>query len=468
MKIHFVGIGGIGMSALAQLHAMAGDEVTGSDRLINKGFTNLQIWADLKKLGVKLYPQDGSGIDEETNAVVLTSAIEPDNVEIQAAKKYSIPLLHRSDLLAKHVKESRTVAISGTSGKSTTTAMLFEILRKAGKEPSLITGGVLLSLQAEGYFGNVYKGKSDILVIEADESDGTLVNYHPKIGVMLNLAKDHKELDILKGYFKKFSINCDKFIINAEEENLKEIGGKCKTFGLHTGDLIAENLKADGFGSDFTINGVAFRINLPGEHYVKDALGAIAAALELEVSLQDCSDALAEFKGVYRRFNTIGTVNGIEVIDDFAHNPHKLAATLKAAHLRGKRVLAFFQPHAFASVQLLLREFIEEFTKQIKENDTLWLGEIYYAGGTIPEHISSKLIYEGLKHNGINAKFMPCRNEAAADIAAAAQPGDVILVMGARDPTMTDFAKQIFRAVKDKDYSKKPCRQCLLNVDKKF
>lgn len=468
MKIHFVGIGGIGMSALAQLHAMAGDEVTGSDRLINKGFTDLPIWKELKKLGVRIYPQDGSGIAEDTDAVILTSAIEPDNVEIQAAKKYSIPILHRSDLLAKHVKESKTIAISGTSGKSTTTAMLFEILRKAGKEPSLITGGVLLSLQQEGYFGNVYKGKSDILVIEADESDGTLVNYHPKIGVMLNLAKDHKELDILKGYFKKFSINCDKFIINAEEENLKEIGGKCKTFGLKTGDLTAENLKLDGFGSNFTVQGQAFRINLPGEHYVKDALGAISAALELGVTLEQCAKALEEFKGVYRRFNTIGKTDGIEVVDDFAHNPHKLAATLKAAHLRGKRILAFFQPHAFTSVQLLLKEFIEEFTRQIKKDDILWLSEIYYAGGTIPEHISSKLIYEGLKHNGVPVKFIPCRNETAADIAASAKPGDVILVMGARDPTLTDFAKQIFRAIKDKDYSQKPCRQCLMNVDKKF
>lgn len=468
MKIHFVGVGGIGMSALAQLHAMAGDEVTGSDRLINKGFTDLPIWKELKKLGVKLYPQDGSGIDELTDAVILTSAIEPDNVEIQAAKKYSIPILHRSDLLAKHVKESRTIAISGTSGKSTTTAMLFEILRKAGKEPSLITGGVLLSLQQEGYFGNVYKGKSNILVIEADESDGTLVNYRPKIGVMLNLAKDHKELDILKGYFKKFSINCDKFIINAEEENLKEIGGKCKTFGLKKGDLTAQDLQLDGFGSSFKIDGWNFRINLPGEHYVKDALGAISAALEMGVTLEQCAKALSEFKGVYRRFNTIGKVNDIEVIDDFAHNPHKLAATLKAAHLRGKRVLAFFQPHAFTSVQLLCKEFIEEFTNQIGKNDCLWLAEIYYAGGTIPENVSSKQIYDGLIKNGVNVKFIPCRNEAAADIAAAAKPGDVVLVMGARDPTMTDFAKQIFNAIKDKDFSKKPCKQCLMNVDKKF
>lgn len=456
------------MSALAQLHAMGGDEVTGSDRLINKGFTKLPVFESLLKLGVKIYPQDGSGISPDTDAVILTSAIEPDNIEIEIAKKYSIPLLHRSDLLAKHVKESWTIAISGTSGKSTTTAMLFEILRHAGKEPSLITGGVLLSLQSEGFFGNVYKGKSDILVIEADESDGTLVNYHPKIGLMLNLAKDHKELDVLKGYFQKFSINCDKFIINEQEENLKEIAGHYKTFGLDTGDTHADNLKLDGFGSTFTVDGQEFRVNLPGEHNAKNALAAISAAREIGVALKDAAKAIKEFKGVYRRFNTIGVCDGIEVVDDFAHNPHKTAATLKAAHLRGKRVLAFFQPHAFTSVQLLLKEFIEEFSKNIRKEDTLWLSEIYYAGGTVPQGVSSAQIFEGLKKYGTNVKFIPCRNETAADIAASAKPGDVILVMGARDPTLTDFAKQILEAVKERNFRKKSCKECLMNIGKKF
>jgi UDP-N-acetylmuramate--alanine ligase len=447
MKIHFVGIGGIGMSALAQLHAMAGEEVTGSDRLINRGFTKLPIWESLAKLGIKIYPQDGSGIDSKTDALVLTSAIEPDNIEIAKAKRLAIPILHRSELLAKHVKESFTVAISGTSGKSTTAAMLFEILKRAGKDPSLITGGILLSLQERGFFGNVYKGKSDILVIEADESDGTLVNYHPQIGVMLNLAKDHKELDVLKGYFQKFSINCGTFIINEEEKLLKEIAGQYKTFGLKKGQTNAKNLKTTGFGSIFTVDGVPFKINLPGEHYVKDALAAVAAARELGVDLLTASQALADFKGVYRRFNTIGTVNNIEVIDDFAHNPHKIAATLKAAHLRGKRVLAFFQPHSYASVQLLHKEFIEEFSKNIKAKDKLWLGEIYYAGGSAPEGVSAKIIYDGLKKVGTPVKFLSHRSKLVAEISKTAKSGDLILVLGARDPSLTDFAKQIFDSI---------------------
>ena len=158
MKIHFIGIGGVGMSALAQLHAMGKDEVTGSDRLISKGYTDMALWDYLKKLNIKLFPQDGSGIDEKTDLVILSSAIEQDNPELLKAKELGIPTLHRSELLAKHVAEHRTVAVSGTSGKSTTTAMVYDILAFAGLSPSVITGAAILSLQNEqGVFGNVYK-----------------------------------------------------------------------------------------------------------------------------------------------------------------------------------------------------------------------------------------------------------------------------------------------------------------------
>ena len=194
MKIHFVGIGGVGMSALAQLHAMSGDTVTGSDRLISKGYTDLALWTYLKNLGISLFAQDGSGIDEKTELVVLSSAIEDDNPEIKKAKQLGIQIMHRSELLAKHVATHKTVAVSGTSGKSTTTAMVYDILAFAGLSPSVITGAAILSLQKEqGVFGNVYKGESDILVIEADESDGSIVKYHPYLGLCLNLRKDHKE-----------------------------------------------------------------------------------------------------------------------------------------------------------------------------------------------------------------------------------------------------------------------------------
>lgn len=463
MKIHFIGIGGVGMSALAQLHAMGGDTVTGSDRLISKGYTDLALWDYLKKLNIALFPQDGSGLDKDTNLVILSSAIEEDNPELQKAKELDIPVMHRSELLAKHVAEHRTIAVSGTSGKSTTTAMVYEILAYAGKSPSVITGAAILSLQKEqGVFGNVYKGASDLLVIEADESDGSIVKYRPYLGLCLNLRKDHKEIDVLQGFFTQFVKNCQKAIVNVEEDNLKAVAAHAKTFGLHHGDIHPEDIRADGFGSDFVINGQKFRLSIPGLHNVANATAAVAAALECGVDLKTASEALEKFSGIARRFASIGSYNNIEVIDDFAHNPHKLHATIDAAHLRGKRVLAFYQPHAFTSVKMLTPEFVENLSQCIGKDDHIWLTEVYYPGGTVPEGVSSRNIYEGLKRNGVNADFNPCREQILADMAAAAQPGDILLVLGARDPTLTDFAKKLLSAVRHEQQSKSGCQECML------
>ncbi len=462
MNIHFVGIGGVGMSALAQLHAMSGDQVTGSDRLISKGYMDLALWDYLKKLGISLFPQDGSGLNQETDLVGLSSAIEEDNPEIQKAKKLGVKIIHRSDLLAKHVAEHRTVAVSGTSGKSTTTAMVYDILAFAGLSPSVITGAAILSLQQDqGVFGNVYKGESDILVIEADESDGSIVQYRPYLGLCLNLQKDHKEIDVLQGYFKQFISHCKKTVVNAEEPNLTALAGGACTFGLTRGDIHPTAIKADGFGSDFTIQGQEFRLHLPGLHNVANAVAAVSAALEMGVDLETCAKALNKFTGIARRFASVGSFNKIEVIDDFAHNPHKLGATIDAAHLRGKRVLAFYQPHAFTSIKLLAPEFVDSFAKHVGPEDHLWLTEVYYPGGTIPQGISCQTVYEGLKARGVNVTYDSCRERLLADIAASAQPGDVILVLGARDPTLTDFARKILDALREQ---KQPsgCKDCLL------
>ena len=462
MKIHFIGIGGVGMSALAQLHAMGKDEVTGSDRLISKGYTDMALWDYLKKLGVKLFPQDGSGIDEKTELVILSSAIEEDNPELQKARALHIPTMHRSELLAKHVATHRTIAVSGTSGKSTTTAMVYDILAFAGLQPSVITGAAILSLQKEqGVFGNVYKGTSDLLVIEADESDGSIVKYQPYLGLCLNLQKDHKEIEVLQGYFKEFVSHCKTAIINAEETNLQAVAPNAKTFGLSYGDIHPTEIKVDGFGSDFSIQGQPFRLQVPGLHNVANATAAVAAALELGVDLETCAKALHKFQGIARRFASIGSYDKIEVVDDFAHNPHKLAATIAAAHLRGKRVLAFYQPHAFTSIKLLTNEFVESFARSIGPNDHLWLTEVYYPGGTIPQGVSCRSVYEGLKARGVNVSYDGCREHLLAEMAAAAQPGDIMLVLGARDPTLTDFARKLLAALKERQPSC-ACKSCML------
>ena len=195
--MHFSGIGGVGMSALAQIHAMDGGPATGSDRDFDRG-RGAALKAKLEALGVKLFPQDGSAISKETGLVVLSTAIEDSNPEIAAAKALGVPLMHRSEFLARHVAGMRTIAVTGTSGKSTVVAMIFEILEAAGRGPSVITGGALIALQKKGLTGNAFRGESDILVVEADESDGSLVNYRPAVGVFLNLTKDHLEVSALR------------------------------------------------------------------------------------------------------------------------------------------------------------------------------------------------------------------------------------------------------------------------------
>ncbi|NLO92347.1 MAG: UDP-N-acetylmuramate--alanine ligase [Elusimicrobia bacterium] len=448
-KIHFVGIAGNGMSALAQIHAMSGDIVSGSDRLLDKGFTALPLWPVFKKLNIKLHRQDGSGVTPELNLVVLSSAIEDGNRDWDKAKDLKLPIAHRSELLARHISQYHTVAVSGTCGKSTTAAMIFEILEKAGRSPSIINGAALLSLQERGYAGNIYRGTSNLLVIEADESDGSLTNYHPAIGVFLNLSKDHKELPVLEGYFRQFRANCKKFLVNADEANLAEFraGGEA-TFGVAHGSCRAENVELGPSSSSFTVDKVHFTLPHCGMHNVQNAIAAIAACRELDVPLKDCAEGLAGFRGVARRFASMGRVNDIEVIDDFAHNPAKIAAALAAAQLRGKRVLAFYQPHGYAPVKLLMKELVASFSSALRENDMLWMPDIYYIGGTADKTVSSKQLVDAIAANGRKAAYLPSRDDILPRIVETARPGDVIMVMGARDPSITDYARAMLAALK--------------------
>jgi len=449
-KIHFVGIGGSGMSALAQLHAMAGDTVSGSDRYLDGGNTELGVWRKLKDLKITLLPQDGSGITPDLESAVFSSAIEKTNPDYKRCAELGIKMVHRSELLAAHAADFDTVAVAGTSGKSTVTAMIFEILAAAGKDPSVINGAPLLSLAARGYYGNVYLGKSRLMVMEADESDGTIVNYKPRRGLLLNMSRDHKAMSVIEDYFRRFKANCGGFIVNADEANLKGFFEGSLTFGFKNGKLRGMNLKTDGFGSTFTLDGVEFKIPVPGLYNAQNALAAVAVCRSLDVSLEDCSAALAHFGGVYRRFNSMGSVAGVEVIDDFAHNPAKIAAALSAAKLRGKRVIAVYQPHGFAPVRMFKDELIESFYSALGENDTVIFPEIYYAGGTTDKTISSDYLARGLAAKGRRAYFEPCKDKIPARVSSMAQSGDVVLVMGARDPNLPEFAKQILGTIKTK------------------
>ena len=444
--IHFVGIGGAGMSALAQIHALDGGPATGSDRDFDLG-RGAGLRRKLEALGVRLFPQDGSAISRETALVVLSTAIEDANPEIAAARALSVPLMHRSEFLARHVSGMRTIAVTGTSGKSTVVAMIFEILEGAGRAPSVITGGALLALQKRGLTGNAFRGKSDLLVVEADESDGSLVNYKPAVGVFLNLTKDHLEVSALREIFLKFRGNVATALVNSDDPALKDVRAD-STFGLSTGGVRAEDAVLSADGSAFRVTDVAFTLPVPGRHNVENAVAAIAACRNEGVPLADCARALASFQGVARRFQSLGIARGVEVVDDFAHNPAKIAATLTAARLRAGRVLAVYQPHGFAPTRHLKNELIAAFAEGLRPGDRLWLPDIYYVGGTASKDISSADVVDPLRAKGLNAFHVPDRAALVPLIAAEAKAGDLVIVMGARDPSLSDFAGEILAALR--------------------
>jgi UDP-N-acetylmuramate--alanine ligase len=452
-RVHFAGIGGSGMSALAQYLAMRGGTVTGSDRDFDRG-GRAHIRACLERLGVRVYPQDGSGVEAGCAAVVASTAVESRIPDIAAARAAAVPVWHRSALLAHFAGERRTVAVAGSSGKSTVVAMIFEILRAAGREPSVLTGGNLLVLADAGYLGNAWVGESDLLVIEADESDGSLVNYSPAIGVLLNLHRDHKEPAELFELFRTFRDQTGETCVIGEDPALAPLRrpGDC-IFGCGPeATLRAAEVELGGSASRFELAGqgaaASFQLPLPGRHNVHNALAAVAATAALGVEPPLMQAALAAYRGVGRRFQRVGAERGIEVIDDFAHNPRKIAATLETAARRSSgRILAVYQPHGFGPTRFLREELVETFSECLRPADQLWLLDIYDAGGTAQRDLSSADLVADLATRGRPAALAGDRAALPGLLAAEAADGDLVLVMGARDPSLTDLCRAILAAL---------------------
>ena len=437
-----MGILGSGMSAIAQYCAWSSIRVSGSDRLKDSiDVKNPQ--EKLISLGSMLYPQDGSGIIQKPDAVVVSTAIEENNPDIAAARKIGIPIYHRSDVLAAIVATKRCIAVAGTSGKSTVTAMIWEFLFACGKGPSLISGATLKCLEEKGLIGNAYCGESDLLVIEADESDGTLVKYHPAITVVLNISKDHKPVPETLELFKTLASQSGAVIINADDKQLSVIP-HALTYGTEKGATVFPS--AVHFLNpyvSFSRNGRVFDLPLPGKHNLSNCLAAIAICEMEGCTTQDLADAVRAYKGVYRRFTITELQNGITVIDDYAHNPEKIRAAIEAAQGFSKRVIAVFQPHGFGPTRFLKDDLVAMFSEVLRSEDLLFLLPIYYAGGTAQKDISSDDIISLVKANGKAAIVAQNRPDLIHRIKLWAKPHDAVLVMGARDPSLGSLAKQL-------------------------
>lgn len=443
----FIGVAGVGMSALAQYLVGTGNQVSGSDRYFTKDTIN-ETKTKLEAEGIVCFEQGADGVNDTVQLVIVSTAIEDTVPEVLAAKQLGITIIMRSDLLALIAETKKTVAVGGTSGKSTTGGMLFQILQTAGLYPGIISGAGLVSIIKEGKIGNAKVGKGDWLVIEADESDGSIIKYHPEIGLLLNIDKDHQEINELLNIFTTFRKNTKgNFVVNRSNVLSTTLSNNINNdFSSDNNEagFVASNLSQNGMNISFTINDIPFNLKTIGNHNMENALAATAVASIIGVSLQDCAKGLATYEGIYRRHQLLGEKNGIKVIDDYAHNPAKCAASIMACQPIAKKVIAWFQPHGYGPTRFLRNDFVKEIATALRPQDEIWMSEIFYAGGTAVKDISANDLINDIKALGKNAIFVEDRNNLLQAMRSHITVDCVLLLMGARDPGLEEFCKNLY------------------------
>lgn len=447
-KPFFIGIAGVGMSAIAQYLKGIGKDVSGSDRFFAPGIHN-EVEEKLLAEGIQCFIQNGEGITADTDLIVVSTAIEDTVMEVQKAKQLNIPIIRRSELLSIIAASKKTIAVGGTSGKSTTSAMLFDILEYAGLQPSIISGAGLISIIKSGKIGNAKVGAGEWLVIEADESDGSIIQYKPEIGLLLNVDKDHQEIDELMGLFETFKNNSKHFVVNQSHPLSKQLSQEVNNdFSTDTSlqsGYMASDFNQDGLEISFKVNGVEFNLHVVGKHNMENALAAAAVASQVGVHLSISAAALKNYEGIYRRHQVLGKKHGVWLIDDYGHNPVKCAAAIAACQPVAPKVIAWFQPHGYKPTKFLRDDFVKEIGNVLRPEDEIWMSEIYYAGGTAVKDISAGDLINDLKALGKPAFFAPDRNEFLKMIRPHLTDNCVILLMAARDPSLEQFAQQVWK-----------------------
>ncbi|WP_336970890.1 UDP-N-acetylmuramate--L-alanine ligase [Brevundimonas aurantiaca] len=451
----FCGIGGSGMLPLALIVQAQGARIEGSDRALDQGRTPEKFdW--LRAHGVTLHPQDGSGVTRPDQIVIATGAVEETVPDIGAARRVGAAIKTRPELLSELFNAAPTsIGVAGTSGKSTITGMIAWILHQTGRDPTVMNGAVMKNFaDADHPFASALIGGSDLFVSEVDESDGSIARYVPTVAVVSNISLDHKSMEELRDLFGGFVQRAATAVLNLDNPETAALAqelppGKAITFALgeEAADLSAHDLQPQPTGMRFRLiegwSEFDVRLNVPGAHNVANALAALGAVKALGVSTAEAVKALESFAGIRRRMEVVGTVNAVTVIDDFAHNPDKIAATLKTLHAFDGRLLILFQPHGFGPLKLMRREFIDGFVGLMREDDVLLMPEPVYYGGTTDRSVGSEAIAEGVREAGRQAEALPDRAACGDRIVEMARPGDRILVMGARDDTLSSFAADL-------------------------
>lgn len=443
------------MLPLALILRGMGHSVIGSDRSYDQGRTPAK-FEYLQKQGIQLFPQDGSGVQPFLDTLVVSTAVEDTIPDVKAAKENSVPIVKRAELLASLFNEAKTrIAVAGTSGKSTVTGMIGYILQECGKAPTVMNGGIFKNFKNTNPFASALVGSGDIFVTEADESDGSIALYNPDIAVLNNIALDHKTLEELEALFSDFLAKSRIAVLNADHAGvmaLQDKANKVITYALQKGDdLKAQDIKLSHYGSTFTLRyeeqTYPVKLQLPGEHNIANALAAISACLAVGVQIQEAINALQNFIGIWRRMDVVGEKGGITVIDDFAHNPDKMAASLKALKHFDGRLLIFFQPHGYGFLKLAYKELAETIAAHLDKDDVFLTVQPFYAGGTVDRSVDSTHVIKVLEEKGVRARLMEDRQAVKTHMLENAQKGDRIIIMGARDDTLAEFAQEIFDSI---------------------
>jgi UDP-N-acetylmuramate--alanine ligase len=447
----FCGIGGSGMLPLACIVRASGGQVAGSDRALDAG--RLAPKFDfLRSLGITLYPQDGSGLSEGMT-LVTSGAVEDTIPDVVRAGELGLPHLTRPELLARLLNAAqRSVAIGGTSGKSTVTGMIGWILHALHRQPTVMNGAVMKNfISPSSPFASALVGDPELFVSEVDESDGSIALYRPEVAVLTNISLDHLAMDQLRGLFAGFLGAARKAILNLDDPETRALadlvpGDKCVGYGFDSpgADLVGRNLELLPDGVSFTIDAdgeqLPVKVTMPGRHNASNALAALAATHALGIPLADGAAALERFAGLRRRLETVGTAGGVTVIDDFAHNPDKIAASLATLTAQPGRLLIMFQPHGYGPLTKMGEELADTFARGLRPDDQLYLPDPVYQGGTVEKTRGSDWLAAEI---GSQARHSHDRAVIGEALLAEARPGDRIVIMGARDDTLSEFAADL-------------------------
>lgn len=426
-RAHVVGIGGIGMSAVAEVLHRMGVRVTGSDRAWDAGDGRAHpVLRRVHALGIPVVPQDGRGA-RGADVVIVSSAIEADNPERRAAEAGGIEVVHRAAMLARALASRRGLAVTGTSGKTTVTAMLGHVLVEAGWDPLVVNGGQMSGALGAGGVGNVRWGDGPWAVYEADESDRSLLAFEPEHAIITNASADHFAEDEVRALFETFAARVSGCCVRGDRE-----------VAAPGADLCAR----DG-GVRFTWDGVPYELPMVGVHNAANALQVVRLAAELGLAAGTVQAAMRSFAGVHRRLERVGTVRGVTVLDDYAHNPAKVRAALEAARVPGHRVLALWRPHGFGPLRTMLEALSDVFAAWHRPGDRVCIRPVYDAGGTADRSVRTDALVEALQARGCPAVLTAeplAEDSAIPSMLSELGPGDVVLSMGARDPGLAGDA----------------------------